>query len=404
MTRHIKVLLTSFPSLGQTFIAQELLGLERAGFPMQIHPMLRRRAARLQPVVQDIKAAVIYPTANPVKALWQLLKAWRSVRSKPGYRTARAALMAKPSPLRFFLFCKAIKLTQDLDPRRDVIYAHFIRHPATIAQFASLMTGTPWTCCAHARDIWLSDNADLSRKLASVRWVATCTGHGAERLRALTARPETIHLIYHGVDLTRFPLDSKRAHVNDGSSPERAVRLITVGRAIEKKGFDILLDALSNLPRTLHWQLDHIGDGPLIDTLARQAQNGGIADRVKFNGFKNSEELLDLYRACDVFVLPCRVDAEGDMDGLPNVLVEAASQAMLCISTDISAIPEFFTSGENGLLVKPENADAITEAVRMAITEPKMRQKLGKAAASHAKAHFSFADNIITLKKLFEKL
>ncbi len=404
MTRHIKVLLTSFPSLGQTFIAQELLGLERAGFPMHIHPVFRRRAVRLQPVVQDIKAPVVYPAGNPVKALWQLLAAWRSVRSKPGYRTARAALMAKPSPLQFFLFCKAIKLTRHLDPQRDVIYAHFIRHPATIAQFASLMTGTPWTCCAHARDIWLSDSADLARKLASVGWVATCTGNGAEQLRALTDRPETIHLIYHGVDLTRFPIDSKRAHVNDASSPDRTVRLITVGRAIEKKGFDILLDALSNLPKTLHWQLDHIGDGPLIDTLARQAESLSIADRVKFNGFKDSEELLDLYRACDVFVLPCRIDAEGDMDGLPNVLVEAASQAMMCISTDISAIPEFFTSGENGLLVKPENANAITEAVRTAITDPTMRQRLGTAAANHAKAHFSFANNIVTLRKLFEKL
>ena len=404
MPRRIKVLLTSFPSLGQTFIAQELLGLERAGFPMQIRPMLRRRAARLQPVVQDIEAPVVYPEANLAKALWQLISAWWKVRSKPGYSVARSALMSKPSPFRFFLFCKAIKLAQQLDPQSDVIYAHFIRHPATIAQFASLISGTPWTCCAHARDIWLSDNKDLTSKLSSVRWVATCTGHGADRLRALTAHPENVHLVYHGVDLSRFPVYSNRKHVNDGSSPDRAVRIITVGRAIEKKGFDILIDALSTLPKNLHWQLEHIGDGPLIDTLASQAESLSLTNRVSFNGFRNSEDLMDLYRACDVFVLPCRVDAEGDMDGLPNVLVEAASQAMMCISTDISAIPEFFTSGENGLLVKPENAAAIAEAVRMAVTDPSMRQKLGTAAAERAKERFSFADNIVTLTALFEKL
>lgn len=156
--------------------------------------------------------------------------------------------------------------------------------------------------------------------------------------------------------------------------------------------------------KNLHWQLEHIGDGPLIDTLASQAESLSLTNRVSFNGFRNSEDLMDLYRACDVFVLPCRVDAEGDMDGLPNVLVEAASQAMMCISTDISAIPEFFTSGENGLLVKPENAAAIAEAVRMAVTDPSMRQKLGTAAAERAKERFSFADNIVTLTALFEKL
>jgi len=404
MPRRIKVLLTSFPSLGQTFIAQELLGLERAGFPMQIHPMVRRRAAKLQPVVQDIEAPVIYPEANPAKAFWQFISAWWKVRSKPGYPAARAALMSKPTPLRFYLFCKAIKLAQQLDPQHDVLYAHFIRYPATIAQFASLISGTPWTCCAHARDIWLSDNEDLTSKLSSVRWVATCTGHGADRLRALTARPENVHLVYHGVDLSRFPVNSGRKHANDGSSPDRTVRIITVGRAIEKKGFDILLDALSRLPKNLHWRLEHVGDGPLIDTLASQAESLSITDRVDFIGFRNSEDLLDLYRACDMFVLPCRVDADGDMDGLPNVLVEAASQAMMCISTDISAIPEFFTSGENGLLVKPENADAIADATRVAITDPNMRQKLGTAAAERAKAHFSFADNVVTLTGLFEKL
>jgi glycosyltransferase involved in cell wall biosynthesis len=402
--RRIIVLIPNFPSVVQTFVAQELLGLQQAGLQLQIRPLLSRRDERLQLVSQEITQPVHYPDRNLISNARQIWSSWHRFRKTQGYREARSQLINRPALINLVLFCRALMLANKLDPDGDIIYAQFIRHPATVAQFASLITGTPWACTAHARDIWLSDNADLAQKLETARWMSTCNGKGAQRLKKLSPRPHDVHLVYHGVDLERFPANSTRKHTSDGSSPHNPVRLLTAGRAVEKKGFDILLDALARLPDDLHWRLDHVGSGALLKQLGAQAEKLGIADKVKFNGFQTSDRLIELYRECDIFVLPSRIDSEGDMDGLPNVLVEAASQAMMCISTDISAIPEFFTSGENGLLTAADNIGETSAAIQMAIASPGTRQKMGSKAASHVRLKFDHSNNVRLLVQLFEEI
>ena len=118
------------------------------------------------------------------------------------------------------------------------------------------------------------------------------------------------------------------------------MQILSVGRAVPKKGYDILLQALALLPARLHWRFVHIGGGDELARLKPLADKLGIADRITWKGALAQEDVLVHYRSADIFALACRVAADGDRDGLPNVLVEASSQNLVCISTDISGIPE----------------------------------------------------------------
>ena len=163
-----------------------------------------------------------------------------------------------------------------------------------------------------------------------------------------------VDLIYHGIDTRRFPPPPARAP-RAATAPirDRPVSILAVGRAVDKKGFDDLLAALARIPPERHWRLVHIGGGPLLRELEDTARRLGIAERIEWRGPQAQAAVLDAYRAADIFALPCRVGADGDRDGLPNVLLEAQSQKLACVSTRVSGIPELIEDGVTGLLVEP---------------------------------------------------
>jgi glycosyltransferase involved in cell wall biosynthesis len=283
------------------------------------------------------------------------------------------------------------------------LHAHFIHTPASATRYASLITGIPWTCSAHAKDIWTSRPGELADKLASARWTVTCTASGFEHLKALASESERVHLSYHGLDLERFAPFAGERPAADGSDPQKPVRILSVGRAVEKKGFDVLLEALARLPADLHWRFEHIGGGELLPRLKQQAARLGIDGKVSWLGSLAQREVLDRYRAADLFALACRIGGDGDRDGLPNVLVEASSQRLACISTGISGVPELISDGDNGLLVPPEDAAALAAAIERAVRDPVLRAKLGAAAEKRVRTAFDYHASVRQLTELFEQ-
>jgi glycosyltransferase involved in cell wall biosynthesis len=283
------------------------------------------------------------------------------------------------------------------------LHAHFIHTPASVTAYASIMTGIPWTCSAHAKDIWTSPDWELSEKLGDARWTVTCTRSGFEHMRNLTQMKDHVHLSYHGLDLARFAPFAGQHSDRDGTLPSDPVRMLSVGRAVEKKGYDVLLRALALIPHDIAWRFEHIGGGDELPKLKALAQKLGIDDRIIWNGAMAQEEVLIRYRDADLFALACRVAANGDRDGLPNVLVEASSQRLACVSTAVSGVPELLTDGENGFVVPPEDPVSLAWAIEKAIRDPALRHRLGQAAERRVREHFDHHSSIRQLTRLFEE-
>ena len=233
---------------------------------------------------------------------------------------------------------------------------------------------------------------------------ATCTAVGAAHLRGLAADPGRIDLVYHGLDLSRFPdpPDRTDATARDGSTPTLAVEILSVGRLVEKKGYDRLLDALATLPDGLHWRLVHIGSGDLKQALRAQAERLGLTDRIDWRGAQDQATVIQALRRADLFVLTSVVAGDGDRDGLPNVLMEAASQRLAILSTAVSAIPEFITDGTHGLLTDG-TPPAIAAALERLAGDPALRLRLGEAAHDRLRAEFGMTAGIDRLVRRLEE-
>lgn len=403
----IVIVLKGYPRLSETFIAQELRGLEQAGFQLVIVALRRPTDTKRHPVHDEIEAEVRYLPEylheEPARVLRALLAAvptrgfWRAL---PVFARDLSRDFTRNRARRFG---QALVLAREWPPGGFRLHAHFAHTPASVARYAALLRELPWTCSAHAKDIWTSPDWELAEKLADARWTVTCTKTGFEHLRDLVGGRSAVHLSYHGLDLDRFAPFAERIQTRDGSDPENSVEIVSVGRAVVKKGFDTLLDALALLPAGLNWRFTHIGAGEKLADLQRQAERLGIAGRIVWRGALAQEEVLAAYRASDIFALACRIAPDGDRDGLPNVLVEAASQAMACVSTDVSGVPELLADGENGLIVPPDDPAAFAAALERLIDDPALRARLGAAADRRVRAHFDHHSSIGQLKALFER-
>lgn len=408
-SRRILVVVPNFPSRVQTFIAQELLSLERMGYSLEIHTL---RAYGNDPVsgsvAAEISAPIRHPAGNLISRLRSIGRAYLFAHRLKGYPLARRAMLADLratwSITPILNFVSAMMLSEHVNPETDVLYAQFLKSPASVTYYTSLMTGVPWACSAHARDIWLGSNRDLKNKIDSASWVATCTTYGAERLRKLAANPERIYPIYHGVNSQLFSPSSRKPGGPDGSNGSEQVKLLTVGRIVSKKGFPNLIKALSLLPTTLNWSLRHIGPERGAAALKQQAERLGISAHIEFAGYRSPHELVHEYRRADVFILPCLIDRDGDMDGLPNALAEAASQALACITTKVSEIPRLFEDGKHALLVAPGDPQELAHAIQRLITAPQLRRELGEAASSMIAKEFDHHQHIQRLSGLFQAL
>jgi len=188
---------------------------------------------------------------------------------------------------------------------------------------------------------------------------------------------------------------------NDGSDARHPVTILSVARLVEKKGTDVLLDALARLPASLHWRLVHAGGGPLRAKLQKRARALGIAEQVTWRGALAQDELVLEYRRADLFALACRIARDGDRDGLPNVLAEAQSQGLACLATRVSAIPELIRDASTGVLVNEADTVAFAAALEALIRDPARRRALGDAGQARLAREFSLEANFERLAVKF---
>ncbi len=405
MRAAVAFVLKGYPRLSETFIAQEIRGLEERGLDIRLISLRRPTDHHVHPVHREISAPVNYLPEYLYRAPARVWRGWRAGRRLLGYGAARRTwlrdLARDPTPNRVRRFGQALVLARELPADVGWIHAHFLHTPASVARYAALMLGLPWSCSAHAKDVWTTPAWEKAEKLADCRWLVTCSRTNREHLAHLAPIGRHVDLVYHGLDEGRFPPPESRRPPRDGSDAGDPVVLLSVGRAVVKKGYDDLLDALGRLPATVHWRLVHIGGGPLARRLKRRARRDGLAGRITWMGPQPQEAVLAQYRAADAFVLACRIADDGDRDGLPNVLMEAQSQGLACLSTAVSAIPELIVTDETGVLVAPGDEVALAAALARLIADAGLRQRLGAAGMERVRTAFSFEDGIDRLARRF---
>ncbi|HEY1382607.1 MAG TPA: glycosyltransferase, partial [Dongiaceae bacterium] len=184
--------------------------------------------------------------------------------------------------------------------------------------------------------------------------------------------------------------------------PKAPLRILSVGRAVPKKGFADLLQALALLPKECDWRFHHIGGGPLLDDLKSLAETLQIAKLVTWQGSAPQDQVLEAYRAADIFALASCIAEDGDRDGLPNVLMEAQSQRLAVVATSLPGIAELVMPNETGLLVPPSAPENLSGALLRLIRDAELRARLAEAGFRRVREHFSLERGIDDLERRFK--
>ena len=387
----VAYVLKGWPRISELFIASEIHRLEQRGLPLRLyvirppdederHPVVDRIAAQpvYLPPTTSLSATTLVPwlreNARPfLPALRRTARrhpdglARAAVKALAQSVRARRGVVAWPRKLYAKELLQAIALADHLAAAPDVrhLHAHFAHGTTTVTWLASTITGLPFSFTGHAKDIYspaLNPAGLLARKLRAARFAVTCTAANADHLKAI-APEATVHTVYHGLNADFSRLISDDATVN--GHERDGVRLLGVGRLVDKKGFDVMVEACGLLDRR-GVQFEAVIAGPDDDAApALRARIGelGLGSRIRLAGQLSQAELLEQYRRASAFCLPCRVLDNGDRDGLPNVLAEAMAAGAPVVTTAISGIPEIVRDGVNGLLVAPDDPHAVADAV-----------------------------------------
>ena len=379
------MILKGYPRISETFISNEILLLEKLGFPIHLFSMRRPRENFIHESVSRIQANVDYLPETLLRPLPRLMyHNFLLAAQKPAVYAnalkiaAQRFLRTRKSATIKHLF-QAGYLVHHLLPVRKIthLHAHFAHSPTSVAMFTSLLSGLPFSFTAHAKDIYTSDPRQLREKLALAPFVITCTDFNRRHLSELYGgAPNSIFRVYHGIDTGLFALNQEIHQV-----PTKPYQILTVARLIAKKGLPTVYRALKVLhERGIPFEHILIGDGEDRQKVLSLIKGLGLDPYTRWLGTQPHDVVLNHYKQAHLFVLGCQVTANGDRDGIPNVLLESMAMGVPVVATTISAIPELVETEKTGLLVQPGQPKQLAEAMIRLLTDAELRTRVIPAA------------------------
>jgi glycosyltransferase involved in cell wall biosynthesis len=268
--------------------------------------------------------------------------------------------------------------------RYDVVHAHWLVPNAVLVDDLARLHGAALVVSLHGSDVFVAERKRWLRGavgscLGRAGAVTACSGDLHQRALRLGADPARVRTVPYGVDLERFHPGAAREEMRAqlGTPPGRLL-LLAVGRLVEKKGFRHLIEAAARAPG---WHLAIAGEGDLGPALRRLASESGA--EVHFAGALERSAIQTALASADAVAVPSVRDAAGNVDGLPNVLLEAQASGRAVVASRVAGIPEVVSDGENGLLVPPGDAGALTAALHR-LADATLRRRLGETARAGA--------------------
>jgi glycosyltransferase involved in cell wall biosynthesis len=394
----IAYLFSRYPVPSQTFCDTEMRALEQRGCEVEIYSCSPPTTSFRHETAGRPVGPVFYAPPQPGLELGRLAAMRRGVWPAGLIAEHEARFGAQYEPGRRAMH--AVAFAERLVRRGvDHLHVHFANRATHAALFIHALTGLPFSFTAHAQDflVDLGSDALLQEMCAQAAFVVTVSDYSRGALvEKCPAAAGKIRRIYNGLPLDRWPapLPSAVAGCSHGAlSPcptADALRIFSVGRLIDFKGFDDLITACALLrDRGLAFACEIAGEGPAQLALQAQITALGLLEHVRLLGLLPQTEIRSRLATCDVFALASRTDDKGACDVLPTVILEAMAAGRPVVSTRLAGIPEMILEGENGLLVEPGDPDALAGALANLANDPPLRQRFGRAARARLEAYFS---------------
>ena len=384
-----------YPRFSETFIVNEILAHERAGWIPHLFSLLPPNDTHFQESISQVRAPVIYLPAEKPKGS----DLWRMIRDALQQFPRAKEVLANAVSTTAQEIHQAISLALSIRKSRvDHLHAHFATSAATVARLASQIAGIPYSLTAHAKDIFHTevDDTSLREKIAGSSAIVTVSDYNADHLRARFPECSSkVVRIYNGLHLPEFPFEA---------SQDREQRIVAVGRLVEKKGFLHLLEALAMLVKQgVCVDCEILGDGPQRNRLETQLAKLELGDHIRLLGAVPQRLVYDKIRRAALLAAPCVTAADGDRDGLPTVVLEAMAMGTLCVGTDVTGLPEVLRDRETGLVAPPGNASVLAAKIADAMNSMETRRRIAINARALIEQAFDVDRNAAQLRAVFPR-
>lgn len=403
----ILMLTSSYPKYpGETtapFIEEIAAGIVRRGHAVHVlapyHPQIRR-----EPVERGVALHFFRYAPHPALNVWGYAAAQRG-----DVRLKRAAVAAVPFALTGTLAGLARLVATN--GGFDIIHAHWVLPNGPPAGLVAALVGLPLVVSLHGSDVSVAERHWLAAGAAGAVFrqaaqVTACSSDLRSRALLLGARTNTSRVIPYGVDTTAFAPrpDAQQAARQALGLSGNAPIVLALGRLVYKKGFGILLDAWPQVhAQHPHARLVIVGDGDLRGELQAQARQLGVNDQVIFTGQLDRARTADMLSAADVFVVPSVRDQSGNVDGLPNTLLEGMGAARPIVASRLAGIPQVITDGVHGLLVPEKDSDALARSINLLLDDRGLAHRLGAAARQRIERELTWEATAAQFEQVYQQ-
>ncbi len=391
MPRRLAYLFERFPAFTKTFCAREVAELYRQNVRVPVFSIRPPNDDRPLNISLDGVDIRYLPDSNGL---------WFKVLTRLAARRFSHIWNPKEDPRDKHRFYEAIHLGPQLEKEGiTAVHAHFAGLATRTAWWIKRLFGIPYSFTGHANDIFVEkpdQRLPLRQLIKDADFVATETAFSTEYLKSkFPESANKIYRVYNGLSLDPFRLADPAA----GS-----LQIISIGRLIPKKGFEVLVNACNTLiARGLQLKCRIVGSGPEHVPLRQLIDRLGLGKFIELTGPKAQPEIVDLLAQSNLFVFSAVEDDSGDRDNLPTVIIEAMASGLPVVTTGLGGIGEIVTHQANGLIVPEGDADSLAEAIAFLAEHAELRKSYGQHGLAVVKEKFRVETTVAELIGLFRQ-